>query len=232
MVDVDHDREVDRVGWQLGIVDRAEHRDDVGRPGFRNVLLQEIEHPLLNIVGVDLSHRTDRSHQLHRDVPGTGTHIGHRRSFLDLQQPNRQVWILFPFPLAALEPRGALHAHRLRVHATADRMDSRLLRRDSRSDEGSDDDRDGASVRTRPMSEVHAFFTVNSNGMPANSPVILISLPETTPLYESSSGIPPKSRVTPKEMVLPSTLPSLIGICPPSGPVVEPVSLVPSALNS
>src|SRR5688572_20373985 len=44
--------------------------------------------------------------------------------------------------------------------------------------------------------------------------------------------MPPKSKVTTNEILLPSTLPSLIGIRVPSGPTVKPVSIAPSALNS
>src|SRR5687768_11232150 len=42
----------------------------------------------------------------------------------------------------------------------------------------------------------------------------------------------PKATVTTKVILLPSTLPFLIGSVLPSGPVVDPVSAVPSALNS
>ena len=45
------------------------------------------------------------------------------------------------------------------------------------------DDGPSKSKRTSPIEDRgHAFLTVNSNGMPMKSPVILISLGETTPV--------------------------------------------------
>src|SRR5580693_5768506 len=43
--------------------------------------------------------------------------------------------------------------------------------------------------------------------------------------------MPPKSRSTANEILSPSILPALMGTSPPSGPVVEPASIPPSALN-
>src|SRR5262245_28312284 len=108
-----------------------------------------------------------------------------------------------------------------------------LLSRDDRCRDNGEGQDDGPSTRTcRRENRGHAFLTVNSNGMPMKSPVILISLGETTPVYERSSVMPPKSNVTVNEIFAPSTLPFLIGIDPPSKPSVVPVSVVPSALNS
>src|SRR5687767_12885842 len=76
------------------------------------------------------------------------------------------------------------------------------------------------------------FLTTNSNGIPPKSRVILISVGETTPEYAMSNDMSPKATVTTKAILLPSILPFLIAIWVPSGPVVDPVSVVPSALNS
>src|SRR5215468_4473491 len=43
--------------------------------------------------------------------------------------------------------------------------------------------------------------------------------------------MPPKSTDTLNEILFPSILPFLIGIWPPSGPPIDPVSIAPSALK-
>jgi hypothetical protein len=51
----------ERVGRQLRIVDGAEHRNDVGGLCLGGVLLKQVEHALLDVVGVDLPHRANRA---------------------------------------------------------------------------------------------------------------------------------------------------------------------------
>lgn len=58
-----------------------------------------------------------------------------------------------------------------------------LLREEDCRRENDDRKDEGPSKRTGPLeNRGHAFLTVNSNGMPMKSPVILISLDETTPV--------------------------------------------------
>src|SRR4030095_16089789 len=86
-------------------------------------------------------------------------------------------------------------------------------------------------VQSSSINSYLAFLRTNSKGIPAASPDILISSGETMPLYDKTNGIPPKSKVTVKVIILPSIFPSLMGTSAPSKPMVDPVKVAPSALK-
>src|SRR5580698_8766693 len=68
-------------------------------------------------------------------------------------------------------------------------------------------------------------------GMPWKSEASAMLSADTTPVYLNVMAVPPASKSTANEMLAPSILPSLMAILLPSGPVVVPVSLAPSALK-
>src|ERR1035441_5155428 len=67
--------------------------------------------------------------------------------------------------------------------------------------------------------------------MPGNWLVSLMVSPVTLPLYVIFISVPPKLAVMLKEMVSPSTLPSLMVDLPNISLLVSPVSLAPSTLK-
>jgi len=122
VVDVHHDDQIERRRGQLGIVDRSQHRTHVRQLRFGGVLLQQLQHPGLDVDGVDLPLRADEPREPQAHVARARPHVADARPLRDLQQPQAQVRVLFALTLPAVEPRGPFDAHRRRVLPAGDRM--------------------------------------------------------------------------------------------------------------
>ena len=147
VVDVDHQREIDRCGRQLGIVQRAFDQGDVGDFGVAEPARQDIEHLRLHVVGEHAAGRPYPSGQSHSDVAGPGADVGDRRPRGDLQDVQRRIRRFLFLALAPLEPGRALIPHHRRISSAADRMNAGLLRREAGGEHDREQDAAGEGVR-------------------------------------------------------------------------------------
>jgi len=82
----------------------------------------------LDVVRVDASLGADQARKAGGVVARTGADVGDNRSALDLEQPQRELGVLFALALVALEPGRSRCAHRQRELSAGERVNARRLR--------------------------------------------------------------------------------------------------------
>jgi hypothetical protein len=99
---------------------------------------RKLEHPLLNVGGIDAAGRTHQSRQPFGKISGACPYIGDRRTFDNPKNLQGPQWRFFGFALIAVEPWRPGQAHRPRVFPAPERMNTSSLRA-SKQCRGSDE---------------------------------------------------------------------------------------------
>ena len=128
VIDVDQQHQIDRSVRQFRVVGQAEDRRHVGKPFFRDALLEQINHLGLDVFGVDAAGRADAPRHLHAHVAGARADIRDRLALFEVERVDGGVRFLFDIALLAVEPVRALPSHDAGVPAPADRVRSGRLR--------------------------------------------------------------------------------------------------------
>ena len=96
VVDVAHQREVERIRRKIRVVDRAKHRLHIGEFLARHVLPQEVEHARLDIFGVDFAGWAGLLREHRGEVTGARAYIGDRLTLMDfLEQRDGAAGLFF-----------------------------------------------------------------------------------------------------------------------------------------
>jgi hypothetical protein len=111
MINVDEKDQIARIRRQFGIGFRAEHGFDIGPFGPFRLLIDEVEHFLLDVDGEDLSFLSNDLRQSKRVIPAPRADVGDDVSRLEPQRLVKQGWAFFFFALGAFEPSGRLVSH-------------------------------------------------------------------------------------------------------------------------
>src|SRR4029453_14783581 len=104
----------------------------VGNPAVLEPLVQDVQHRLLDIAGVDDAIRPDPFRQTNGHVARACADIGDRRSLLDANDAESLIGVLFRLALVAIQPFRSARVHTCGVSAPTDGMDAGCLLSDNR----------------------------------------------------------------------------------------------------
>ena len=111
MVNVDHQNEVEGVGWKSGIGRSSENHVDVLELAVGNVLPEQRDHPILNIFGNDSSGWSDNIGESPCVIAHSRSNIRHDRARLDFQRGQHAIRIFFLNSFRPRQPVRSRHSH-------------------------------------------------------------------------------------------------------------------------
>lgn len=122
MIHIHQNHEVERLLREFRIVNRPQHRPDVGDLPVAHVLRKKIEHLLLDILAVHNTRRPNPRRQPPCEITNPGPDIGDYRAFGNFQRVQSVIWMLFRLSFRPHQPVRTTWAHHLGNTAVSNRM--------------------------------------------------------------------------------------------------------------